>query len=237
MKYNGKFLLSVMALAVLAAAPACTSQTVSGKPLAELTYDHIQPLYVSAENIDVVDNYNPSADPRDVSSRFPTPPDIAVRRWAERRLQPGVGTGTLKFVIDSVTAYETGTGPQGTLERWTKQGGLTKYDVVMKLSLSKQTDARMGNSQHSFNVTRSVSIPDNWSIAQREAEMQRFVEEIVSAVDSAVMDVLSSESLITVTGVSPIAPATPTYGAGSAAPEVGREQHQNGEDLQSSYNH
>lgn len=237
MKYTNKLLVSVMALAVMAAAPGCTSQTVSGKPLAELTYDHIQPLYVSASNVDVVDNYNPSADPADVSSRFPTPPDIAVRRWAERRLQPGVGTGTLKFTIDSVTARQTNSAPQGTLERWTKQGGTTRYDVVMKLTVDKVTDARMGNSHHTFNVTRSVTIPDNWSIAQREAEMQTFVEEIVAAVDAAVMDVLKNESLITVSGVSPVMPSVPVTPVTSTAPEVGREQYQHGENFQSTYNH
>jgi hypothetical protein len=233
MKYNRRFLVPALALAVLAAAPGCTTQTVSGKPLAELTYDNIQPLYVSAANIDVVDNYNPSADPQDVSSRFPTPPDIAVRRWAERRLQPGVGTGTLRFVIDSVTAHKSAKGPENTLERWTGQGATTTYNVVMKISMSKQTDARIGNSNHAFTVTRSVTIPDNWSIAQREAEMQSFVETIVAAVDEAVMGVLRAESLITV-DVAPIGVSAP---AASAAPEIRAEQHQNGENFQSSYNH
>lgn len=232
MKYSHRFLVPALALAVLAAAPGCTTQTVSGKPLAELTYDHIQPLYVSASNIDVIDNYNPSADPQDVSSRFPTPPDIAVRRWAERRLQPGVGTGTLRFVIDSVTAHKTAHGPENSLQRWTGQGATTTYDVVMKISMSKQTDARIGNSNHAFTVTRSVTIPDNWSIAQREAEMQSFVETIVAAVDEAVMGVLRAESLITV-DATPVGVSAPP----SAAPEMWGEQHQNGENLQAPYNH
>ena len=231
MKYSHRFLVPALALTVLAAAPGCTTQTVSGKPLAELTYDHIQPLYVSASNIDVIDNYNPSADPQDVSSRFPTPPDIAVRRWAERRLQPGVGTGTLRFVIDSVTAHKSAQGPENSLQRWTGQGATSTYKVVMKISMSKQTDARIGNSNHAFTVTRSVTIPDNWSIAQREAEMQTFVETIVAAVDEAVMGVLRTESLITV-DATPVGVSAP-----SPAPEVWSEQHQNGENLQSPYNH
>ena len=232
MKYTNRFLVPALALAIIAAAPGCTTQTVSGKPLAELTYDNIQPLYVSASNIDVVDNYNPSADPQDVSSRFPTPPDIAVRRWAERRLQPGVGTGTLRFVIDSVTAHKSAQGPENSLQRWTGQGATSTYNVIMKISMTKQTDARMGNSNHAFTVTRSVTIPDNWSIAQREAEMQSFVETIVAAVDESVMAVLRAESLITV-DATPVGVSAPA----SAAPEVRAEQHQNSENFQSPYNH
>lgn len=232
MKYQNmrfRVLSCAAVVAALCAVPGCSTQTVSGKPLSELTFDTVQPLYVSAAHVNIVNNYNPSADPQDVSSRLPTPPDIAVRRWAERRLQPAGGFGVLNFAIDSVTVREAHNAPQTTMQRWSGQGASTRYDVALRLSMAKESDARMGNSRHAMTVTRTVTIPDNWSIAQREHELQTFVETLVAEVDKAVTATLQNENLL---APAPFAPAPlSTPGIPSAPPEMGREQYQYGEDL------
>ena len=242
MKYENKLLSSaaVMVVTALLLLPGCSTQTVSGKPLAELTFSNVQPLYVSAQDVDVINNYNPSADTLDVSSRLPTPPDIAVRRWAERRLQPHSGTGTLKFVIDSATVHQVDSGAKTTMERWTGQGAHIRYDAAVKISLHKETDARIGRAEHSMTVTRSVTIPAAWSIAKREAELQTFMEMLVADIDKTVTATLQNESLAVGSSApydamaarAPVAPVPV-----SLPPESGRDQYQHGENIQSSYNH
>ena len=229
---HGRFMLAA-ATAALIVLPGCSSTAVSGKPLAELSFGTVKPLYVSAANIDVINNYMPSADPQDVSSSMPTPPDIALRRWAERRLQAGPGTGTLKFVIESANVRRKHFGPQNTMQRWTGHGAHAQYDVTVKVSLGKETDAAMGGARHAMTVTRSVTVPDALSIAERETELQSFIEKLVADVDKAVTEVLTRDGLLQ-NAPAPMPLAIPSA---SAAPETGREQHQNGEYFQSPYNH
>ncbi|MBU0799896.1 MAG: hypothetical protein KKA05_02735, partial [Alphaproteobacteria bacterium] len=122
MKYDNmksRTLLAALMVGCVLTLGACTSQTVSGKPLTELSFDHVQPLFISASRVDVTNNYAPGADDKDVSSRLPTPPDMAVRRWAEKRLQAANGVGIMHFSIDSATVHQQNFGPETTLERWT----------------------------------------------------------------------------------------------------------------------
>jgi hypothetical protein len=206
-------LLSAAALALLALG-GCTSSAVDGRPLAELSFTDMPPVYVSAADIHVTDNYVPAADPQDVSSRLPTPPDIAVRRYAETRLRPGGGVGVLNLVIENSTVHAQPVAADTTIERWTGTGTSTQYDATLRVSFSKQSDTRQAETSHAVDVSRSVTIPDSYSIAEREETLQAFTRNIVTDVDKAVVTALQAENLVM---VSPQIPPV------LAAPEMGRE--------------
>lgn len=174
---------------------ACTPN-VSGKKLEPLAFENVQPLYISAGNVQVVNNYNPYEDDRDVSSRLPTRPDAAVETWAKRRLRAANGVGTMNFTIDGAYVHEEHIGPGNTLERWTGQGAHTRYDAEVRLSFAKQSDARTGETRHNMTVTRSITLPDAWPIARREAELQGFIESLVGDVDMTVTGTLHREGLM-----------------------------------------
>lgn len=176
---------------------ACTaSGNVDGKPLPQLNFASMAPVWVSAANVSVVDNYAPSADGLDVSSSLPTPPDIAVRRYVESRLQPAGGVGTLNFVIEGSTVRKQPVGADTSIERWTGTGTSTRYDAEMRLRFFKQSDTASRVISHTMNVNRSITIPDSYSLAQRDAELQGFVTELVQEMDKAVVDALRDENLI-----------------------------------------
>ena len=177
------------------AVAGCTSN-VSGKKLPELTFENVQPLYISAGRVQIANNYHPAVDDKDVSSRLPTRPDVAVQRWAERRLKTANGVGVMNFTIDSARVYEEHFGPANTVEKWTGQGSHTKYDAELKLSFSKQSDSRMNETRHGMTVTRSITVPDAWPIAKREEELQKFVETLVGDVDMTVTGTLHREGLM-----------------------------------------
>lgn len=193
MKYN-TLLLGCAVIAGLGLA-GCTSN-VSGKKLPELTFENVQPLFISAGRVEIVNNYHPALDEKDVSTRFPTRPDLAVQRWAERRLKTANGVGVMNFTIDSARVYSEHIGPANTIEKWTGQGAHTKYDAEVKMSFAKQSDSRMNETRHSMTVTRSVTIPDAWPIAKREEELQKFVETLVGDVDMTVTGTLHKEGLM-----------------------------------------
>lgn len=193
MKY-GNLLLGCIVIAGLGLA-GCSSN-ISGAKLPELTFENVQPLFISAARVEIINNYHPALDDKDVSPSLPTRPDVAIQRWAERRLKTANGVGVMNFTIDSARVYAHHVGPANTIEKWTGQGAHTQYDAEIRLSFAKMSDSRMNETRHSMSVTRTVTIPDAWPIAKREEELQKFVEILVGDVDMTVTGTLHREGLM-----------------------------------------
>src|SRR5688500_13009788 len=113
--------LALLAGVVLSLSPlsACT---VTGnndiKPLPSLTAQFPQPYFVNAASISVETKYDPMANPKDVSSTFPTPPDIALKRYAENRFKAAGGEGVFHFVIEDASVFQEDMKSPSEMARW-----------------------------------------------------------------------------------------------------------------------
>src|SRR3989338_4130263 len=87
---------------------ACSSTpSTQSKPLPELSFTNVTPYHVDAAKVEIENKYVPGSDPKDISSTFAVSPDVAVRRYAENRLQPGGTQGALKLIIEDARVYLT----------------------------------------------------------------------------------------------------------------------------------
>lgn len=174
------------------------SGCVSAKPsikrnyVPEMTFAHIQPVSVAVAAVDVENDYDPSSDGRDVSSSFPTPPDIALKRYIERRLQPSGETGILKVLIEGAQIYHRYIEPDSGFKKWMGVGGYDRYDVVMKLRLyvdnqDTENEKPAGRPHSILTLERYISIPEDVSLAEREMAQLEFLERLMQDVDIAVM--------------------------------------------------
>lgn len=186
-------LASLMVLGFVSFLAACTSSAPEGKPMPELTFQHVKPLPVKAASLDIENNYDPATDPRDVSSSFPTPPDIALRRYAENRIQPAGEQGTLKFVIEDVHIYHSLVQPGGKLTTWMGMNRKDLYEVDMKIRMF-MVDSEGKEGTHSvLNMRRSIAIPHGYSVSEKEHEKFKFLEMLMDDVDSAVTKTLAEK--------------------------------------------
>ena len=178
----------VVVLGVAALLGGCTSSiaSVENTKLPELTFDHIMPVQVPVAAIHVENNYEVGADSRDVSSSFPTPPDIVLRRYAEHRLASSGGSGTLKFIIEAAHVYHRYIEPEGIIRKWMRTGGKDRYDVSMRFRMYK-VFPNGSESRHSvLTVERYMAIPESTSLARREREQLAFLELLMQDIDEAV---------------------------------------------------
>lgn len=171
---------------------ACSSSTkYSGKPVPEMTFAHVSPLYLDISDVEIENQYDPDRDPDDVSSSFPTPPDIALKRYADTRLKAsGAGEDTLKFVIEDARVMHNYIEPEGGFSYWTKTGGKDHYNVKMRLKIFKQEADGDDSTQSILKLERAISIPDTYSLSEREMEQLKFLEMLMNDVDKAVTDIL-----------------------------------------------
>jgi hypothetical protein len=169
---------------------ACTSSSVASlenTSLPELDFEDITPVQVSAAAVHVENNYEVGADNKDVSSSFPTPPDIVLRRYAEHRLAPSGDNGILKFVIEDAHIYHSYIEPKGMLGKWTRSGGKDRYDVSMSFRMYKQFPDGSEGPHKALTIERYMTIPESTSIAQREREQVAFLEMLMQDIDGAVI--------------------------------------------------
>lgn len=179
----------------------CTSSArVEGKPVPEMTFAHISPMPIKVSAIEIENSFDPSLDERDVSSSFPTPPDVVLKRYAENRLEPAGQEGVLKVVIEDAHIYHSYIEPEGSFMKWARIGGKDRYDVLMKLRLySEYADGTQ--SPHSIlTMERYISVPESVSLAERELAQLEFLELLIQDVDKAIIK--SLEQTLNLTSIS-----------------------------------
>lgn len=164
----------------------CTSSAPESKPMPELTFTHLDRMAVQVASVKVDNNYHQGSDKRDVSSSFPTPPDILLRRYAENKFQPSSSTGTLKFVIDGANIHHSLVQPQGKFSGWMGIGRKDLYEVTMRIKMFVEDSTGAEGTHSILNMRRSIAIPQRYSVAEKEQEKFRFLELLMDDVDQAV---------------------------------------------------
>lgn len=196
-----KLTLCISMIFVLA---GCTSTTVGtqGKPVPDMTFAHVEPLLLKVSSIDIVNNYDPSEDAEDMSNALPTPPDIALRRYAESKFKADDFQDTLKFVIEEVYTHVDEQPPVTGLMAWSKPSAKDTYKVVMKVRMYTQNDLGEQSEHSILTFKRSIAIPHSYSVAEREFEQYKFLETLMDDVDNVVTKTLHEKMGLTV--VTPV---------------------------------
>ena len=173
------------------AVTGCSSTAgLHGKPLPDMTFEHVEPLPLKVATVEVINKYSPGGDEQDVSASLPTPPDIALRRYAERRLQNDDVAGALKFVIEDAYVHHKEIVPEKGIMSWMKSEAKDIYNVVMKIRMYS-LDAQGLQSDHSIlTFRRSITIPQSYSLSEKEYEQFKFIEDMVAEVDGVVTSTL-----------------------------------------------
>lgn len=174
---------------------ACTSTPgANTKAQPELSFTNISPYHVEASRVDVENKYVPGADPKDISSTFPVSPDIALRRYAENRLQPGGQPGALKFIIEDARVYKTLIAPDNKVVNWMGAGNQDQYEVFLKLNLFYANELGMQQGRQGvLNFNRTLTMPASVSLAERELRQLKFLELLMKDVDAAVSKALAEK--------------------------------------------
>jgi hypothetical protein len=186
----------ILFFAVIAVTSACTTKIPQGQPLPELTYQHLKPYALQASRITIDNQYSPVTDPQDMSSSFPTPPDIAVRRYLENRFEAG-GTGNeIVFSIEEAYVYQRVEGQTGGLSALFGNRGKEVYDMMTKVRFYQRNALKEEGQSTTLTFERSLNLPQNYSLVQKEKAKLEFLESFIKSVDVAMLEAIESQGMM-----------------------------------------
>jgi hypothetical protein len=206
MRFSRSILLAA-AVAALLPVSACTmTPAEETKPLPSLLQPYSQAYHVNAASVVVESRYDPLANPKDVSSTFPIAPDVALKQYAETRFKPAGTDGVFKFVILDASVYQESMDSPSKVARWMNVDEKDRYSAMIKLLLYKEggSASAPGAMQSQLKAERTLTIPENSSLADRDVALQKFLTDLLHDIDEAAVASLNDTLKL---GTGDIAPS------------------------------
>lgn len=143
------------------------------------------PIRFSAATVDVVEAYRSPMQEPNVEHLFPTPPADALKQWANQRLQAAGGEGRLEFAIEdaSVVTVDLPKTPGFKGAFTTDQD--KRYDARLTATARLYVpQSSLAAAEASVTVTRSSTIREKATIAERDRLFQKMTDELMRSFNS-----------------------------------------------------
>lgn len=178
-------LLTSCAVALGACSP---SYFYEGRPLPALTFAHLEPVKLSVGEVEIESLYDrKKKDPFDLAGFFPTPPDEAVLRYFQSRFKPAGDNGLVKLVIEDASVKHSYIEADNIIMKWGRVGGMDRYDLALDLVLYIDEGPGEGRLTKRIDIERYVTVPESFSVSQREERQLQFTEQLIKDIDALLM--------------------------------------------------
>ncbi|MEQ8355836.1 MAG: hypothetical protein RH942_09900 [Kiloniellaceae bacterium] len=168
----------VVALSLLAVVAACTIDNPSNR-FAEITYAHLPDIGLDVGTIEIERAYIGTGQAPNVEYRFPVRPSDAAAKWAEDRLVARGDRLTFRYVVRQASAIETElpktTGVTGLIT--TDQSERYETHIMVEMQV---LDGRQLQGTASAEARRSVTVPEDISLNERERVWYRLTEDTMN---------------------------------------------------------
>lgn len=149
----------------------------------EITFQHLNPLYLNVGEIKIVDEFTPPLKHPHVEHELPVSIDQSVRNWVRDRLRTtgnsgAVATITIKDASAVEESLEKDTGLKGLITK--DQSELYVFHLLVEL---KVTEISGSSAFVTAEATRTKSVPEGVSLNEREKTYFTQVEALMRAFD------------------------------------------------------
>lgn len=177
--------LRALLLASLLALPlAACEMKMAGETHAPIVFTDNAPLQIDVARIEVIEQFKPPLTKPHVEHLAPVPPAHALRNWARDRMQANGSEGVAKFTI--VDASVT----QEPLKKTEGLKGLITTDQAVRLRVDLKVridvDAGSGQGFAEAVASRSKTVPEDMTIAERDAVLHALVTGAAKELDRVI---------------------------------------------------
>lgn len=190
--YNRIFILSGLVLLMLT---GCAHRGGDGNPLPAMTFEHIAPLMVAAGTVRIENRYDPSLYPEDVSGQFFIAPGLVVENFLRTRIRGDRERydGIFSLIIDEAKVTRRLVPAENRIARWLDVAGYEEYEIVVKLRLLPDPQTHPGRQARSAAFSRTLSISEHMSLAERERSQLKSLEALADDVNKGVSSILKDK--------------------------------------------
>lgn len=158
---------------------SCQINTVqTGEP--SLTFSHLAPITFNVAEMEIIDSFQSSYNAPDVEFQFPIPPGVAVTRWIKDRIETSGSQGKLLATIKDATVKEQPLPTRGGLMDIFYIEPSERYEAHVVVSFGVLDGSRaLPIAEATVEITRSQTIQENASLADREALFVNLTEQLM----------------------------------------------------------
>ena len=177
-RHIATFLALLMTVALAGCVKAPPSPTYP-----EITFQHLNPLYLNVGEIKVVNEFTPTLKPPHVEHELPVKIDQSVRNWVRDRLRTTGNSGAVATItIKDASAVEKElpkeSGLKGLVTK--DQSELYEFHLLVELKITEISGA---SGFVTAEATRTKSVPEGITLNQREKTYFLQVEALMQAFD------------------------------------------------------
>lgn len=175
-------LLLPLLLALLLPAACARPGDTNGAPL---SYAHLVPIRMDVSEITVEEDYYPPMRTPNVDHEFPTPPAEAMKQWTRDRLKAAGSERELVVLIKDASVIETKLEPKtkGVKGLFTDDQAV-RYDAKLVVELRVYGERAISEASINASATRSSSLPESASAAEREALYRRMTRQLMDSLNA-----------------------------------------------------
>lgn len=172
----------VIPLVFLLFLAACSSHPPTGD-FAEITFEHLPDIRLDVREVEIREDYVPPLAPPNVDHLFSPRPGSVAERWAEDRL---VAAGSGRYAIYTVhnasiveerLEVETGISGAVTIDQ------AERYTAHIEVEIQIIDGGRRAAALRA-EATRSITVPEDASVSEREQVWFRLTEKTMRDLDA-----------------------------------------------------
>lgn len=141
------------------------------------------PITLDVASIEVESDYVAPMKEPNVDHLITITPSDAVRLWASQRLKAGGSQGRARVVIRDASVREKELPRTTGIKGWFTKDQSEEYDGRLQVDIIVEGTVRGFSGSVSATVTRSTSVREDVSLAERDKTMLAMVKEMAADLD------------------------------------------------------
>lgn len=178
-----RFATVCAALGVAAAAAGC-AQPVPPPSRPPLIYSHLGPLEFDVADLQIVAEYQSPLVRPNVEHEMPVSPQQALERWANDRIATVGSSGVARFIILNASVKEVELQRTDGVKGYFTVDQSERYEARVEVRLEVNSPNRGANGFVNVAVNRSITVPEDASLRQREDTWYKLVQELMVDFDN-----------------------------------------------------
>jgi hypothetical protein len=171
----------VLALLAIAFLASCSSEPQ--RPLPKLTFVHQPPIRLNVASLEVVSTYKEPRKPPYVEHKFQTPPEEALKRWAEARLRPMGRAESARYTVTNAAVTEESLAKTEGIAGAFKKEPSERYTATVEAQLEILNANGRLIQLASARATRSRSVMEDAKPEERERVWFELLEALMKDFD------------------------------------------------------
>lgn len=160
-------------------------------PSPDLTFDHVPKQTLIASHVTVERTYDPFADSKDIAMNMAVPPHVALERYLNQRFRAdGSQTDSVKFTIEEGKVTQREIRQDNRMLSAVNVGTQDEYTLRMKVKIQPFSTGNVPGAGIEHRFERTLVMPQNISLADREMRQVQFVEKMIQDMDAKIVSSL-----------------------------------------------